>query len=279
MATLTQPRKSSKPKSPRPEPVVSLCMGLDHQVYGLTKIRGIQDPNVRTCWRLEKKSDLGCVYDVAIHAHGGTCCTCPDWETRHFDFNTAGCKHIKGLVALGLIDAPKPVSVRIDEPAAPVVPEARHDAPEPTPIVEPAPEPAACCDDAAAPCGPCQTIDPEPVAGPAPYIPPEPAELGIPADDDDQAEAEWRRGLPTGPEHEAAVWKSGFDAGRELAEDTIRDLEMTVARLEAALVDARAELMAIGRSSPNPGFTYQRLKVDCDSLTLADRPTSAVDGV
>src|SRR3954447_7372567 len=124
MTTLAHPaapvkpaRRRSSPPRAKAEPAPTLCMGLDHQVYGLTLIRGIQDPDVRTCWRLEKKSDLGCVYDVAVHSHGGTSCTCPDWETRHYDFNTEGCKHIRGLVALGLIDAPKPVPVRVDQPA------------------------------------------------------------------------------------------------------------------------------------------------------------------
>jgi hypothetical protein len=178
-------------------------MARDHQVYGLTLIRGIQDPDIRVCWRLEKKSDLDKVYDVAVHAHGGTSCTCPDWETRYYDFNTAGCKHIKGLVALGLIEAPRPVAVTVREvaPSIPGVTRVRDEFDEPA--GDDLPAGIRVVDPARIPADPIppEQVGPEtpppaaPEAAPAPDPEPEAPAAGwtLPAEDpeDDQADPDW----------------------------------------------------------------------------------------
>src|SRR4051794_25594097 len=107
MSTLTRPRP--RVKSSKPEPVVSLALAIDHQVYMVTPIRA-QDPEILRGFPLEKKSDQS-IYDVATHRSHGHECTCPDFEVRHRGIDNSGCKHIKALVKLGLLDAPAPVHV------------------------------------------------------------------------------------------------------------------------------------------------------------------------
>lgn len=48
-----------------------------------------------------RKSDGTC-YDVAETVHGHTC-DCPDWEFNREGRDPAGCKHIKSMVAVGLL--------------------------------------------------------------------------------------------------------------------------------------------------------------------------------
>lgn len=48
-----------------------------------------------------KKSD-GTIYDVALTVHGLTC-DCPDFTFHRDGIDPAGCKHIKALVACGLL--------------------------------------------------------------------------------------------------------------------------------------------------------------------------------
>src|SRR5262245_39696790 len=56
--------------------------------------------------RLEKRD--GTAYDVARQLDGHTC-SCPDFTKRHAELpGTLGCKHIKGLRAVGMLEVPTP---------------------------------------------------------------------------------------------------------------------------------------------------------------------------
>lgn len=52
---------------------------------------------------------------------------------------------------------------------------------------------------------------------------------------------------PVGPTLLDESWEVGYQAGRESAEAELRDLAMQVARLESALAEARAEVLAADR--------------------------------
>lgn len=207
MASMIQTRRPSKARS-KPADVVSLCLAINHQCYNVTPVRGIQDPEIVRCWRLEKAGNPDAVYDVAVHRHGGIACECPDWQTRHFEFNTAGCKHVRALVGLGLIEALGPITrstaipgvtrVRdeFDEPAG------DDDLPAGIRVVDPAripadPIPPEQVGPEAPPAAPELAPPPEPAApaaGGTPPLGPEPSLIpGLPLDELAAARASWYR--------------------------------------------------------------------------------------
>jgi hypothetical protein len=53
-------------------------------------------------FRLRKED--GTIYDVALTAHGLEC-DCPNFLFRRDGLDPSGCKHVKALVACGLLDA------------------------------------------------------------------------------------------------------------------------------------------------------------------------------
>jgi hypothetical protein len=132
MSTMTQTRRPVKPAAPKAR-VVTLALAIDHVVYSVTPIRGIEDPEILKAFRLEKKSDADAVYDVALTVHGLEC-SCPDFEARHRGLPTAGCKHVRALVELGLLERPAVVTPIGVTPAA--VATNGCQAVEATPIVE-----------------------------------------------------------------------------------------------------------------------------------------------
>lgn len=101
--------------------------------YHAEEVTGITDPFILRAWRFEKSGDDEAVYDVAKHAHGGISCTCPDWETRHYEYNTAGCKHVQCAVALGFLTR---AERGMERPAlVPGVNRVRDEFDEPAPVV------------------------------------------------------------------------------------------------------------------------------------------------
>jgi hypothetical protein len=64
------------------------------------------------------KRTSGESYAVVLQADGQTTCECPDFLCRHADHGTA-CKHIRGVVAAGLLVAP--VAAPAPKPAVPPV--------------------------------------------------------------------------------------------------------------------------------------------------------------
>lgn len=67
--------------------------------YGLERITPA--PAVFRGWRLRKVD--GTCYDVGQDQHGITC-TCPDFAFRRDGLEPEGCKHIKALKTVGLLD-------------------------------------------------------------------------------------------------------------------------------------------------------------------------------
>src|SRR4051794_32118847 len=94
MATATKPAR-------KPELTVSLCLAIDHAVYAVTPIRP-EDRSIARAWRLAKKSDAT-AYAVAQTPHGATC-DCGDQTFRHEGLDSLGCKHIRALRKVGLLD-------------------------------------------------------------------------------------------------------------------------------------------------------------------------------
>jgi hypothetical protein len=106
MSTITAPRRPVK-TSNKPELTVSLCIAINHTVYQVEPIRP-QDPEITRAWRLAKEGADGAVYDVATHRSHGHQCDCPDFECRRRGLDASGCKHIKALVKMGLLEDPDP---------------------------------------------------------------------------------------------------------------------------------------------------------------------------
>ena len=76
--------------------------------------------------------------------------------------------------------------------------------------------------------------------GPLDYM--QPPLIAAPCPDDTLPEFD-----PVPPSPEDVAWKAGYDAGRAVTEQRVRDLEYTISRLEDMLADARCELIARGR--------------------------------
>jgi|GEM_PF-6968414 len=138
MAIVTRPRREVK--STRKAHAFSLALAIDHVVYTVEPIPAGEFGT--KAFRLVKKSD-GAVYDV-VRTHDGLVeCDCPDYEMRHKGVDCGCCKHGNALVAMGLIDAPAPVT----KAEAPAVEPANT---EVEPVVEP-----CCPPDEVEPCSAC----------------------------------------------------------------------------------------------------------------------------
>ena len=77
-----------------------LFLKINETVYGLRVLDCDPEQAVRA-FRLDKAD--GRRYDVA-QTHFGPQCDCPDFIFRRDGLDPAGCKHVKALVAEGLIE-------------------------------------------------------------------------------------------------------------------------------------------------------------------------------
>src|SRR5829696_3643829 len=96
-ATTSKPRAARKAK-PKPADTCRLSVTIRGTTYGAHPIPS-EDGRA---WRLRKAD--GTTYDVAETPHGPTC-DCGDQTYRHEGIDGTGCKHIRALRALGLLDA------------------------------------------------------------------------------------------------------------------------------------------------------------------------------
>lgn len=106
----SRPAKSSR----RPRPVHGVCsltLRINGTAYRVKPVACDPEAALR-CYELRKAD--GTVYCVSHHPHGSEC-TCPDWVFSRDGIDPAGCKHIKALVALGML--PYPVPSAISAPA------------------------------------------------------------------------------------------------------------------------------------------------------------------
>ena len=105
----TPPRLQRQPIQRKPiRPASGTCrltLAINRTLYS---VRPIQvDPSVALQAVRLRKAD-GTVYHVARHAYGSEC-DCPDFVFRRDGHDSGGCKHVKALIASGMI-APNPVS-------------------------------------------------------------------------------------------------------------------------------------------------------------------------
>jgi hypothetical protein len=100
-ATRGMSRKATRtPAKPRPADVCRLTVTIRGESYTVRPIRPGTSDVVRA-WRLRKAD--GTTYDVAETIHGASC-ECGDQTFRHEGQDQLGCKHIRSLRALGLIE-------------------------------------------------------------------------------------------------------------------------------------------------------------------------------
>jgi hypothetical protein len=98
MATMTTTRRNRQPIGPA-HGVARLMLAISGTTYTLRRIPC--DPRAALrAYRLRKAD--GTTYYVARTEFGMTC-DCPDFEFHRDGIDSEGCKHIKALVAVGLM--------------------------------------------------------------------------------------------------------------------------------------------------------------------------------
>jgi hypothetical protein len=98
MSTMTASRPPVKPRK-RARPTHGTCrltMTINGTHYGVRPNAG------GACAAFRLKKGDGTMYDVARTEHGPTC-DCPDFIFHRDGLDEAGCKHIKAMVACGLL--------------------------------------------------------------------------------------------------------------------------------------------------------------------------------
>jgi hypothetical protein len=102
MTTLTAnpaPVKTTR-KAPRPaHGTCALTLSINRQRYRVRPLP-CADSGIAKAYRLAKFD--GKVYDVSEGPHGQSC-DCPDFVFRRDGLDASGCKHIKAMVACGLL--------------------------------------------------------------------------------------------------------------------------------------------------------------------------------
>jgi hypothetical protein len=109
--------------------VARLTLFISGKAYHVQPLNGV-DVGIMRAFRLRKFD--GTEYDIAQTADGISC-DCPDFTFRREAIDPSGCKHIKALIACGLIDA--------EQADALTVPPAEAPAPAPRPAAPPVHEP------------------------------------------------------------------------------------------------------------------------------------------
>ena len=91
--------RTSATERNRAEPESRLFLQIGKTVYNVRSLTP-DDPEERRAFRLFKAD--GTLYDVS-ESDEETRCDCPDYLFRRAGLDPAGCKHVKALVAQGLI--------------------------------------------------------------------------------------------------------------------------------------------------------------------------------
>ena len=98
---ISVPRSRSVRKPARtPHGLARLTLVINGAAYNVRPVQTDADAALKA-YRL-RKSD-GTAYHVALTVHGLTC-DCPDFTFNRDGIDPAGCKHIKAMVAVGLLD-------------------------------------------------------------------------------------------------------------------------------------------------------------------------------
>ena len=102
MTTTTQARTRKPARTPHG--TCRLTLTINGTAYAVKPMPS--DPAAALkCYELRKMD--GERYHVSSHGHGIEC-TCPDWIFHRDGRDPAGCKHVRSLVACGLLDRPRP---------------------------------------------------------------------------------------------------------------------------------------------------------------------------
>jgi hypothetical protein len=103
--------------SPEPEPTTITIQGVVYSVEMMTD--SLDQPMVRIC----KSGRSNACYDVTSTIDRGITCTCPDYTRRHaqLEGQSEGCKHVKSMVAAGLVTRNQPAPVAEVPPTDPAV--------------------------------------------------------------------------------------------------------------------------------------------------------------
>jgi hypothetical protein len=97
----TATKSPRQPASPRPADVCRMTISIRGVSY-TARPNCPESSDVIRVWRLRKPD--GTVYTVADTIDGAMC-DCADFTFRHEGHDQTGCKHVRALRALGLIDA------------------------------------------------------------------------------------------------------------------------------------------------------------------------------
>ncbi|SIN69270.1 SWIM zinc finger [Singulisphaera sp. GP187] len=114
MATATSNSKTDQlAATERPKHAVRMILIINATAYEIVPIK-VEAEVVRQCFELRKPD--GEVWHVSQHDHG-TQCTCADFEFNRNYLDPLGCKHIRALTAMGVVDT-RPARVRTPPPSA-----------------------------------------------------------------------------------------------------------------------------------------------------------------
>ncbi len=113
MSTVSRPAPGRQSRTSPPRPATGTCRlvlaiqtGTTTTAYRVRPIR-VDRQAATKAYRLAKPD--GTVYTIAETQHGLEC-TCPDWTFNRDGRDPAGCKHIKAMVAVGLLATRKGVA-------------------------------------------------------------------------------------------------------------------------------------------------------------------------
>lgn len=110
-ATDTAPKTRKPPATPRG--TCRLTLTINGTGYGVKPLPCPPEA-ARQCFELRKGD--GTTYHVSRHDHGAEC-TCGDFVYHRDGIDEQGCKHIRSLVAVGLLDT-RPARVQVPPPSA-----------------------------------------------------------------------------------------------------------------------------------------------------------------
>ncbi|QDV36060.1 hypothetical protein [Tautonia plasticadhaerens] len=117
MATSTLPARPADAPPPAKGRKFQLYLTIDGFPYGVRPV--LSDPYVaRRAFELTKPD--GTRYDIA-QTHHGACCDCPDFIYRREGLDPLGCKHVRALVACGLIEREDRGDPRPSPPSRPPI--------------------------------------------------------------------------------------------------------------------------------------------------------------
>jgi len=99
-ATMGTTPRTRKPARPTIDGALRLSLTINGTPYAVWPVHC--DPTAaRRCWSLRKAD--GTSYHASQHTWGAEC-DCPDFIFRRDGRDPAGCKHVKALTALGMLD-------------------------------------------------------------------------------------------------------------------------------------------------------------------------------